>query len=88
MSTAEHGPEQLENTRLRPYGPTQTYAAEVVKNESIDTYFYACAEAVEEAILNSMVGGREGTIAMSGTKIEGLPVEKVKALLEKHLVKV
>ena len=72
--TAENGPEQLENTKLRSYGPTQIYQAQVVKNESIDSYFYACAEAVEEAVLNSMVGGREGTVAMDGTKIDGLPV--------------
>lgn len=86
LSTAEHGPQQVEDTKLRTYGPTQTFRTEVVKNESIDTHFYACHEAVEEAILNSMVGGREGTVGMDGTKIEGFPMEKVKALLVKHLV--
>ena len=88
VSTAEQGPQQLEGTKLRSYGPTQTYQTEIVKNESIDSYFYAVHEAVEEAILNSMVGGRDGTVAMDGTKIEGLPIETVKSLLEKHLVKV
>ena len=87
LSTAPRGPEQLENTNLRPFGPTQTYEIEVVKKESIDTYFYAVAEAIEEAVLNSIVGGRDGTVAMDGTKVEGLPVDKVEALLEKYLVK-
>ena len=88
LSTAEHGPQQVENTKLRTYGPTQTFQTEVVKNESIDTHFYACHEAVEEAILNSIVGGRDGTVGMDGTKIEGFPMEKVKGLLAKHLVQV
>ena len=88
VSTAEHGPEQLEGTNLRWQNPTQTYEVEVVKNESIDPYFHACTEAVEEAILNSMVGGRDGTVAMDGRKVEGLPVDRVKELLEKHLFQV
>lgn len=88
LSNADFGPQVLEGTKLRLYGPTQTFKTELVKNESIDTYFYACHEAVEEAILNSIVGGREGTVGMDGTKVDGFPVEKVKALLEKHLVQV
>lgn len=88
VSTAEHGPEQLEGSGFSRQKPTQTYTAEVVKNESIDSYFVACKEAVEEAILNSMVGGRDGVVATDGSKIEGLPVEQVKNLLQKHLVKV
>lgn len=90
VSTAEHGPEQLENVALGSTlgRATQTYSTEVVKNECIDTYFYACAEAVEEAVLNSIVGGKEGTVAMDGTKVEGLPVERVRELLGQYLVKV
>lgn len=68
--------------------PTQTYTTEVVKNECIDPYFCACAEAVEEAILNSIVGGRAGTVCMDGTQVKGLPVDRVKDLLEKHLIKI
>lgn len=87
LSTAEHGPEQIDGplNRLRA---TQTYTAEVVKNESIDAYFLACAEAVEEAILNSIVRGRDGVVTMDGKQIEGLPVEKVKGILSQYLVKV
>lgn len=88
LSTAECGPQQLEN---QPMGTpisrlTETYEAQIVKNECIDSYFYACAEAVEEAIINSLVGARDGTIAMDGTKIEGLPFERVQELLKQHLV--
>ncbi|KAI6829958.1 hypothetical protein KC367_g5177 [Hortaea werneckii] len=88
ISTAEHGPEQLEGSAFARQKPTQTYTTEVVKNESIDSYFVACKEAVEEAILNSMVGGRDGVIAMDGSEVEGLPVDQVKDLLQQHLVKV
>lgn len=88
LSTAPYGPQQVENTPLRPYGPTQTFAAQVVKNESVDTHFYAVHEAVEEAVLNCLVGGRRGTVGMDGTEIEGFPVERVKGLLERYMVKV
>ena len=90
LSTAEHGPEQLEGVPMgTPHTrPTQTYSTEVVKNECIDTYFYACAEAVEEAVLNSMVGGRDGTVSMDGTRVEGIPVDRVRDLLSQYMVKV
>lgn len=89
VSTAEHPAEQLTpDVKLGHVNPTQTYSVEVVKNESIDPYFVACAEATEEAVLNSMVGGRAGTVCMDGTKIEGMPTDRVKELLEQYLVKV
>lgn len=89
LSTAGHPSEQLTpDVKMGHINPTQTYEVEVVKNESIDPYFVACAEATEEAVLNSLVGGREGTVGMDGTRIDGLPVNRVKALLEQYLVKV
>ena len=89
ISTAEHPEEQLsEGVKMSTVNPTETYQIDVVKNESIDAYFYAAAEATEEAVLNSLVGGRAGTVGMDGTKIDGLPVDKVKQLLERYLVKV
>ncbi|KAI7277348.1 hypothetical protein KC345_g6677 [Hortaea werneckii] len=88
VSTAEHGPEQLVGFAFARQKPTQTYTTEVVKNENIDSYFIACKEAVEGAIPNSMVGGRDGVVAMDGSKIQGLPVEQVKDLLQQHLVRV
>ena len=67
----------------------QTYSAvEVVKNESIDVFFGAVAEATEEAILNSLVGARDGMSGHDGVHLPGFPVERVKELLAKHLVKV
>lgn len=90
LSTAEHGPEQLENVALgAPINrPTQTYESPTVKNECIDSYFYACAEAVEEAILNSLCGGMDGTVGMDGNKVKGLPAERVRELLAQYMVKV
>nr|OQO28279.1 hypothetical protein B0A51_03898 [Rachicladosporium sp. CCFEE 5018] len=96
LSTAPHPGEQLigktgavEDAIMGRFNATQTNTIEVVKNESIDTFLAAAGEATEEAILNSLVGGRDGVVCMDGeTKIDGLPVEKVKALLERYLVKV
>ncbi|KAK5692332.1 hypothetical protein LTR17_025382 [Elasticomyces elasticus] len=88
LSTAEDGPQQLGVRGKGQYQHTETYERSVVKNESIDAYFYAVAEATEEAVLNSLVGGRDGTVGISGEKIDGLPVEKVRGILEKYLVKV
>ena len=90
LSTAEYGPEQLENVALGTAinRPTQTYESSTVKNECIDSYFYACAEAVEEAILNSLCGGKNGTVGMDGNTVEGLPAERVRELLAQYMVKV
>ncbi|KAH8928851.1 DmpA/ArgJ-like protein [Atractiella rhizophila] len=69
--------------------PVQSYDVETIRNESINAVFRAGSEAVEEAILNSLVGGREGRRGKEGEtlKLEGLPVEKVKDILQKYLVK-
>ncbi|KAK5695161.1 hypothetical protein LTR97_008667 [Elasticomyces elasticus] len=87
FSTAEDGPQQLRERGKGQYQHTEVYERSVVKNESIDAYFYAVAEATEEAVLNSLVGGREGTVGVSGEKIDGLPVERVRGILERYLVK-
>ena len=90
LSTADQGPEQLIGLPLGDPAtrPVQTYQSATVKNECIDPFFYACAEAVEEAILNSLCGGADGTVAMDGAKIEGFPTQRVRELLNRHLVKV
>ncbi|KAF2719143.1 DmpA/ArgJ-like protein [Polychaeton citri CBS 116435] len=90
VSTADIGTQALEHATLgrQRFNPTETNAIESVKNESIDTYFYACAEAVEEAILNSMVASREGTVGMNGDKVEGFDVKRVQQILDQYLVKV
>lgn len=59
---------------------------EIIKNESMDMMFRAASEVTEEAILNSIVGGRAGRTGFQGRKIWGLPVEEVRDILKKHLV--
>jgi D-aminopeptidase len=51
----------------------------------MDTMFRAASEATEEAVLNSIVAGRDGRTGFKGRKLDGLPVERVKELLKKHL---
>jgi D-aminopeptidase len=90
LSTADQGPEQLEGSSLGDPAtrPAQIYQSATVKNECIDPFFYACAEAVEEAILNSLCGGAGGTVAMDGAGIEGFPVQRIRELLDQYLVKI
>lgn len=88
ISTAEHEAEQLRNKEGKIGRTTETYTVDVVKNESIDAYFEAVAEATEEAILNSMVGARDGMVGLDGTVIEGLPVDRIKELLARYRVEV
>ncbi len=85
LSTADHGPETMDDFTLRGL-VTETYDMQGVKNECIEPFFYACAEAVEEAVLNSMVASADGTVGMNGTEFDGIPVERVKDLLKKHRV--
>ena len=75
-----------EDPGYRP--PIQTMQVTSVKNESIDSLFYAVAEATEEAILNALVGARDGLTGFKGMRTEGLPVNDVRELLEKYLVKI
>ena len=88
LSTAQVANEHATGREPGKPPPVQTFGVEVVKNETIDELFRATAEATEEAILNSLVGARDGMKGSNGVTLEGLPVEKVKAILEKHLVKV
>lgn len=64
----------------------ETNTIEIIKNESIDGMFRAASEATEEAIYNSMVGGRAGRTGNEGIKLDGFPVEFVSEMLKKHLV--
>jgi D-aminopeptidase len=66
--------------------PLETQPVETLKNETIDSLFYAASEVTEEAILNSMCKG-ETMVGFKGRKTEALPVERVKELLEKHQIK-
>lgn len=60
---------------------------ETVKNETIDSLFYAVSEATEEAILNALCKAETMT-GLKGRKLEALPVERVKELLERYMVRV
>lgn len=58
----------------------------LIKNESIDTMFRAASEATEEAILNSIIAGRDGRTGFEGRRLEGLPTKRVKELLAQYRV--
>jgi len=59
---------------------------ETVKNETFDSIAYATSEATEEAILNAMCKA-ETLVGYKGRRVEALPVDKVKALLDEYLIK-
>ncbi|KAL4737650.1 peptidase family S58-domain-containing protein [Aspergillus similis] len=65
--------------------PLETHAVETLKNEVIDSLFYATSEAVEEAILNSLCKA-ETLRGFKGRSAEALPVDKVRVLLERYMV--
>ncbi|MCJ1311696.1 hypothetical protein MMC25_005369 [Agyrium rufum] len=87
LSTANTPDEQLTGrVSGKPPPLAQTITVEAVKNEAIDEMFRAVAEATEEAILNSLVGSRDGMKGSNGVFLDGLPVDRVKEILAKHLV--
>jgi D-aminopeptidase len=55
----------------------ETQPVETLKNDTIDSLFYAISELTEEAILNAMCKA-ETMVGFKGRKSEALPVEKVK----------
>lgn len=89
ISTANKHTEQLKGSSPNHAHPRlETVPLNIMINESIDATFRACSEATEEAILNSLCGGREGRKGHQEypTGLSGFPVERVKALLKKYLV--
>ncbi|RAO69102.1 uncharacterized protein BHQ10_005114 [Talaromyces amestolkiae] len=66
--------------------PLETQQVETLKNEVIDSLFYATSEATEEAILNSMCRA-EPLTGFRGRAQPALPVDRVKELLDKYMVK-
>ncbi|KAE8386052.1 hypothetical protein ETB97_010075 [Aspergillus alliaceus] len=69
------------------YRPRVEYfGVDTIRNDCIDSLFYAAAEATEEAILNALVGAREGLTGFQGNRAEGLPVERVAELLKTYRV--
>lgn len=65
----------------------ETQGVETVKNETMDSLFYAVSEVVEEAILNAMCKA-ETLVGWQGRKAEALPVDKVEGYLRKFMVDV
>lgn len=66
--------------------PVETNTIEIIKNESVDSMFRAASEVTEEAILNSMIAGREGRRGYDELELPGLPVDRVRELLSKYRV--
>ncbi|EED16317.1 conserved hypothetical protein [Talaromyces stipitatus ATCC 10500] len=66
--------------------PLETQPVETLKNEVIDSLFYATSEATEEAILNAMCKA-EPLTGYKGRSQAALPVDRVKELLDKYMVK-
>ncbi|KAL3458250.1 peptidase family S58-domain-containing protein [Aspergillus heterothallicus] len=64
----------------------ETQPVETVKNEVIDSLFYATSEATEEAILNALCKA-ETLTGYKGRTQPALPVDRVKELLDKYMVK-
>ncbi|KAL4793940.1 peptidase family S58-domain-containing protein [Aspergillus venezuelensis] len=67
--------------------PLETQKVETLKNETIDSLFYATSEATEEAILNALCKA-ETLKGFKGRTTEALPVERVRVLLERYMVRV
>jgi D-aminopeptidase len=67
--------------------PLETQGVETLQNETIDSLFYAVSEATEEAILNAMCKA-ETLEGQKGRRVEQLPVDKVKEMLDKYMVNV
>lgn len=58
---------------------------ETLKNETIDSLFYAVSEATEEAILNAMCKA-ESLTGFNDVHVDALPVDEVKSLLDKYSI--
>jgi D-aminopeptidase len=80
FSTANKIPVQHELEDGRP----RTIAVNVVDDESIDDVFTAAADAVEEAIYNTLCAAETMTGRKNRT-VEALPLERVRKIMEKYL---
>lgn len=65
--------------------PVETQGVDTVRNETIDSLLYAVSEATEEAILNALCKANTLT-GFQGRTIEALPLDRVKALLDRYMV--
>jgi len=88
LSTANQTNELVAGPQIDGIAEIETNDVKILRNESIDTVFRAASEVTEEAILNSIVAGRDGRTGYQGYRLDGLPVTRVKELLEKYRVAV
>ncbi|KAI8628813.1 DmpA/ArgJ-like protein [Xylariaceae sp. FL1651] len=87
FSTANSIPVQsvsMERRAVDPWKPTP-FTAELVDDSSINGLFEAAAEATEEAIYNAVCMA-ETMVGNRGNKIEALPLDRVKEIMEKYTV--
>lgn len=70
--------------RIKNNNPNRLQAANELTNEAVSPLFLAVIEATEEAILNSLFHAQ--TTEGHQGKVEALPLEKVKNLLQKPLL--
>ncbi|CAK7228994.1 hypothetical protein SCUCBS95973_007067 [Sporothrix curviconia] len=98
FSTANHVPVQKfgkkadddkadtnKDTPIDPFKPL-VHGVDVVNDESINGLFEAAADATEEAIYNALCMA-ETLTGFQGHTIEALDLEKLKAVMDKHMVK-
>ncbi|KAI0506085.1 peptidase family S58 [Xylaria bambusicola] len=74
----------MDRREVDPWKPTP-FAAEVVDDSSINGLFEAAAEATEEAIYNAVCMA-ETMVGNLGHKIEALPLDRVKEIMEKYKI--
>jgi D-aminopeptidase len=68
--------------RVRGNDKGLTRNVEVMTNDAMSPLFLAAIEATEEAIYNSMF--RATTVTGNGHTVEGLPIDKIVAILKAH----
>ncbi|KAG9236812.1 peptidase family S58-domain-containing protein [Amylocarpus encephaloides] len=86
LSTANKPNERVLSGQAYGIAKVETNQIGIIKNESIDTLFRAASEVTEEAILNSIIAGRDGRTGVKGRELPGLPIERAKELLAKYRV--
>ncbi|KAH8824671.1 peptidase family S58-domain-containing protein [Flagelloscypha sp. PMI_526] len=73
----------------KKFGPlnipkASTTKVEVMDDDSMNAFFYAVADVVEEAVLNALCAGKD-QIGTGGLEVKGLDCEKVKNMLKGQL---
>ncbi|RAL66995.1 hypothetical protein DID88_007775 [Monilinia fructigena] len=88
LSTGNRPNEIVDESQVNGLSKIEVNDIKVIKNGSIETLFRAASEATEEAILNSIIAGRDGRTGFQGYRLEGLPIDRVRELVKKHRVNI